>query len=956
MPNIERIVLEIVADTTELQPAIDQLEALGTIDKKSAEIFRKTNQEIASRVRSLDGLKTAQTSVSQGTAQIASSYEKLSKNLTDTQKILVNGASSEAVNQFAQGITDALNEAGVTAEEFSDKLQAVFNGSSPIAGTEKTFTSLRAELRAMKQELATLDPDSARFKELSVQAGELEDKIGDVNLQVRNLASDTALLDGTIQSIQGVAGAFQVAQGAAVLFGDENEDLQKTLVQLTALMNLTNGLQQIQTILQKQSAASLLVTNVQQKLLVASKALEGAVESKNIIIRTAAIATQKALNAAQAASPTGLLAVALASLAVALFAYADKAKTAEEEQTKLNEAQLEALRLNERLDELYRTNSNQFIRNKEQEIAILRAQNADAVLVAQKELELAKLKNQQIATSIGFSDVQISQIGELQAKQEVLLITLNKLKQTAGEDDEARIKSLESEINLIDAQISRAEKLRDDQQRARTDIATAEAGITKARQDAAKKAAEEEEKLRKARREAQLQRLQDEKAFIEQSIIEAKKGSEEETGLRLALVQKQAQIDLFSLEGTKNTEAQRNLIIAKAGAEAKGIRTDAERAIIEAILDEQQKLLSVDQNNVNARLQSVQSNTDEELRIKLEAIELEADAQKLAAQSKFLLSEQSATDEKLFASEVANADAEAAAKRKKATEDLNDFKRTEAEKTAELEKQLQDTLTQYAFSAADQITAYISGSNQQAIQRQESAAIESLEFQKNKELSNKKLTEEQKLKIEENYKKQLAKIKLDAWESQQQAAIKEAEISGALAILAILADRTLPVLAKPAAIALAITTTLLQIGKISSQEPPKFYKGVERLHGPGTETSDSIPALLSKNERVVPADVNNDYFPALSAIHNRKVAPKIANLLLAGNFNPKISQQVIQKSEQSINSTFDYNKIGVAVADNLFEYLEEGNEISKSIAKGISELPSQIKTDNKNYHNRLRIN
>ena len=35
-------------------------------------------------------------------------------------------------------------------------------------------------LRQMKRELAGLDPNSARFKELSQQAGILQDKIGDV--------------------------------------------------------------------------------------------------------------------------------------------------------------------------------------------------------------------------------------------------------------------------------------------------------------------------------------------------------------------------------------------------------------------------------------------------------------------------------------------------------------------------------------------------------------------------------------------------------------------------------------------------------------------------------------------------------------------------------------------------------------------------------------------------------
>jgi hypothetical protein len=35
-----------------------------------------------------------------------------------------------------------------------------------------------------------------------------------------------------------------------------------------------------------------------------------------------------------------------------------------------------------------------------------------------------------------------------------------------------------------------------------------------------------------------------------------------------------------------------------------------------------------------------------------------------------------------------------------------------------------------------------------------------------------------------------------------------------------------------------------------------FAEGTEYVHGPGTETSDSIPAMLSKGERVIPANIN----------------------------------------------------------------------------------------------------
>ena len=38
--------------------------------------------------------------------------------------------------------------------------------------------------------------------------------------------------------------------------------------------------------------------------------------------------------------------------------------------------------------------------------------------------------------------------------------------------------------------------------------------------------------------------------------------------------------------------------------------------------------------------------------------------------------------------------------------------------------------------------------------------------------------------------------------------------------------------------------------------------------GPGSETSDSVPAFLSRGERVVTAKKNKEYWSTLSAVHN----------------------------------------------------------------------------------------
>jgi hypothetical protein len=55
-------------------------------------------------------------------------------------------------------------------------------------------------------------------------------------------------------------------------------------------------------------------------------------------------------------------------------------------------------------------------------------------------------------------------------------------------------------------------------------------------------------------------------------------------------------------------------------------------------------------------------------------------------------------------------------------------------------------------------------------------------------------------------------------------------------------------------------TTAAQIAAIRSQKPPAapgFAKGVIDLNGPGTETSDSIPARLSRGESVITANGTN---------------------------------------------------------------------------------------------------
>lgn len=88
----------------------------------------------------------------------------------------------------------------------------------------KSTESLRAQLRQLNQELATLDPNTAKFQELSVKAGALKDQMNDAGEAIRanagpafeTLGNNASLLsqrignldfEGVSQSVKGMAGS-----------------------------------------------------------------------------------------------------------------------------------------------------------------------------------------------------------------------------------------------------------------------------------------------------------------------------------------------------------------------------------------------------------------------------------------------------------------------------------------------------------------------------------------------------------------------------------------------------------------------------------------------------------------------------------------------------------------------------------------------------------------------------
>ncbi len=136
------------------------------------------------------------------------------------------------------------------------EVDLVVTGGNSVEQVETKVVSLKQQLKNLKEELASGTLTGEAFDKAAKKAGELQDRIGDVSQRVKNLASDSRKLDGFISLTQGIVGGFAAVQGITALVGEEDEELNKTLVKLQASMTALTGIQAVANTLNKDSAAS----------------------------------------------------------------------------------------------------------------------------------------------------------------------------------------------------------------------------------------------------------------------------------------------------------------------------------------------------------------------------------------------------------------------------------------------------------------------------------------------------------------------------------------------------------------------------------------------------------------------------------------------------------------------------------------------------------------------------
>ena len=182
---------------------------------------------------------------SKGFSELNKQSKTIESQFTSTTKSAENlGKSINDVTGSVKNLGTTITTGGTIAEQLNAGGTSAKKLSTDINDTVTKSMSLRLELRKITQELQGLEPGSARFQELSLRAGQLRDTIADTSAVIGSLAGTGVERLGRALSTTaqiGVAG-FQGIAAASALFGGENEEVQKTLVKLTALLNLSQAL------------------------------------------------------------------------------------------------------------------------------------------------------------------------------------------------------------------------------------------------------------------------------------------------------------------------------------------------------------------------------------------------------------------------------------------------------------------------------------------------------------------------------------------------------------------------------------------------------------------------------------------------------------------------------------------------------------------------------------------
>lgn len=165
------------------------------------------------------------------------------------------------VTKATEGATAATNE--------YEKQLADIKKATEGAG----FKDLNKALKQYQDLALQAGSNTPIGKQALAEAGELKDRLMDLKTAIRTTGQDGRALQASLQLGGGIVAGFGAVQGVMALVGSESEDLQKTLVKLQAVQATLASVEEIRSVLEKESALRITAVTIAEKGRAAATAI-----------------------------------------------------------------------------------------------------------------------------------------------------------------------------------------------------------------------------------------------------------------------------------------------------------------------------------------------------------------------------------------------------------------------------------------------------------------------------------------------------------------------------------------------------------------------------------------------------------------------------------------------------------------------------------------------------------
>ncbi len=781
----EQVLIEFIGDTTKLEQAYNELNQLvqnfSKLNKQSLADFQKANKDAADSLKNLN----------QNFGKASTSAGDLFNQFKDLDKKI----PSKVLMDASTGLLDLANGA--------------LAASAANGALTKDLTALSKQLQQTGKNVA----DSGGGFETS---GE---KLLSLQEQLKKTPESAEALKSLTETLTGIKTALDLTKESAVLFGGQNETISTAVTKVEAALKAVED-------------AQALLTESTKEGTVANKAAAAAQALYTFAVGESGGA-MKVFRLAFASTGIGLLIIAIGTL----IANWDKLKEAVKSNSEaFNNFSKSLLVLTPTIGVLakqlqllyqYFDDIRAVMGGVAQAAGVLFSKLGDAVGLlfegnfsgaANKFKNIGAEMKQAFADGMNQKKVEIQLDKDIANAKDVLALAEAQGKGVY----EAKVKYLKLELQALDKRTQ--------------DYKIKEAELTKFILDEHKKRNDDAEAKRMAD-------LQDEEKGINAKLKLVGNNIEEEKKLRY----KQAELERRMMDENPNA-TENEKADARADYLAKTIEIDKNYA------NEKKAIADAD----NKAWEEVKHNREQDIELqkayRLSQQQIDEEFEAYSQNRVNANYDDFVTDlkKRLDAQKDADKDSvkQAQETQDKISQVSKDGAKTEAqiaEEKAAVKEKNEASAEEQAITGSIKLAHEISDAvfQVEAEQRQAKldADLKALDDRKQRELSNKFLTEAQKSAIDKKYRKEEAALKLKAWQADKQAKVIQAVINTALGIANAFATAPWPVSIAQAALAAA--SGAVQVAVIESQPTPQFAKGTKKAPAGFKWVGEAGPELIN---------------------------------------------------------------------------------------------------------------